>query len=155
MNDKKKLYEAIWATLTPEYKEFIKQKILNDEPELVKVEEWNPKGGEWYIRTNGTIGNEITVSETRIFGIERETKKLAEVARDRMRVFNRMLAFVHEELDYDYVHETHKENFYIYFDDCLCNIGFDRMNYSPDRVYMTREVAIKLRNLIREGKFKV
>jgi hypothetical protein len=71
--------------------EMDKLQSIIDQPE-----QWEPEGGEWYIRNDASIGNSSSTDNCRNFGLERSTKELAERATKEMRAFNRILAYVHE-----------------------------------------------------------
>ena len=78
-------------------------RIANLERELealkrarVEPEKWDPVGGDWSIGGEGGIRNAPRYPEFAAFGTERPTRELAEKARDKMRIHNRALAYVHE-----------------------------------------------------------
>ena len=78
-------------------------RIANLERELealkrarAEPEKWDPVGGDWTIGGEGGIRNASRYPEFAAFGTERPTRELAEKARDKMRVHNRALAYVHE-----------------------------------------------------------
>lgn len=63
------------------------------EPEPIK--QWEPQGGEWYVDFEG-INQCMPTYESGLFGVEYKTEQQAEWARDQMRRFNRLLAYVAE-----------------------------------------------------------
>lgn len=58
--------------------------------------QWVPKGGEWTIRDSGSISQITSDEKCAQFVTEYQTKEQAEWARDHMRRFNRLLAYVAE-----------------------------------------------------------
>ena len=58
--------------------------------------EWEPRGGEWSVRSSGDIREFYTDDDSRLFGTEYRTKEQAKWAMDKMRSFNRLLAYVAE-----------------------------------------------------------
>ena len=65
---------------------------------LEKPKQWEPRGGDWSIRSNGQVdrthGNRGLLHKE--FGEMRLTAKAAEKASDAMRTHNRLLAYVDE-----------------------------------------------------------
>lgn len=58
---------------------------------------WEPQGGEWHVFSDGDVTDLDTHSLIhRLFGTLYKTKTQAEWARDHMRRFNRLLAYVAE-----------------------------------------------------------
>lgn len=67
-----------------------------------KPELWEPEGGEWFISLSGYVDAGETVNETRLYGIERKTEAQAEAATQRMRTFNRLDAWIDENVGYEF-----------------------------------------------------
>jgi hypothetical protein len=73
--------------------------ILDNDWEIYEEQEWEPKGGYWCIGGDGTIFPSTRSPAWSQFGSERSSKEQAEAARDKMRTFNRLLAYVDEHSD--------------------------------------------------------
>ena len=69
-----------------------------------KPNRWEPRGGEWLVRHYGPVGTHISDNDSRLFGTEYKTNEKANWARDKMRSFNRLLAYV-AEFDVDKSHK--------------------------------------------------
>ena len=109
-----------------------------------KVEQWNPKVGEWIIDM---------YSEQEYAGLVRETKEQAESAAKKMRAFNRLLAYV-DEFDPDYNYRKGISNYYIYY---YHGSGRYEYHYSKETqtlgaVYMSKEVARELCRKLNSGE---
>ena len=120
--------------------------------------EWKPKGGEWYIDMHGDIFNSVMVIQKgRDFGTKYQTKEQAEWARDKMRAYNRQLAWLAENDDgwrADWSKSTTQTQ-------CKYYISFYRgnyvVNYSSDItelsiIYMSETNAEKLAKLLNSGE---
>ena len=58
--------------------------------------EWEPRGGEWFVRHYGPVGTHVSDNDSRLFGTEYKTKEQAKWAMEKMRSFNRLLAYIAE-----------------------------------------------------------
>ncbi len=47
--------------------------------------EWEPRGGEWFVRHYVPVGTHVSDNDSRLFGTEYQTKEQAKWARDKMR----------------------------------------------------------------------
>lgn len=56
------------------------------------VKKWEPKGGDFYVGTGGSVSMIDSRVFTKEFGLERKTREQAERAAIEMRRFNRLLA---------------------------------------------------------------
>lgn len=81
-----------------EYNE-IKARILAFEKQLLELskpsestKKWEPKGGNFYVGTGGSVSMFDSRVFTKEFGMERQTREQAERAAIEMRRFNRLLA---------------------------------------------------------------
>ena len=125
-----------------------------------KYNMWEPKGGEWFIRHYGTVGTHISDNDSRLFGTEYPTKEQAKWAREKMRSFNRLLAYVAEfdgdkngkQWEADWDDEKQKKYFISY-----SNILNEWIYYSSswnDRLscYMSEQCSIDLAAKLNSGK---
>lgn len=60
-----------------------------------KVEDWEPKGGEWYVR-HALVSRASSTDECRQYGIEFETEEAAEKARKVLTIYNRLYKLAEE-----------------------------------------------------------
>ncbi|MGZ3922004.1 MAG: hypothetical protein ACXVC7_17010 [Bacteroidia bacterium] len=87
-------------------------KLIEQEPLNKK---WEPVGGEYTIDAEGDVFYGEPSHDYSFFGTERQTKEQAEKARDKMRVFNRLLAY-HDEFCPDFEFVAGDENYIVHFD---------------------------------------
>lgn len=78
------------------------------------VKLWQPKGGDWWIKGTGKVGESYTTDGPRLFGAERETKEQAQRAAVEMRRFNRLLA-LRDELCGEIDESSYCLKYYVYF----------------------------------------
>lgn len=139
-------------TLTPEQQEAFNAgkpvTITLQKP----VEQWEPRGGDFYIDGGGAVHDGIAgFTGYQNFGTEYPTKELAEKARDAMRVHNRLLAYVMEHApDWD---NGEFDKRYVYFDH-LQNRFMHTVSSSADSigtVYMPEQVAKDLCEKLNNG----
>ena len=65
--------------------------------QIYEEPKWEPEGGSWVIEDDGIVNEYKDIANySNDFGTTRPTKEQAEAARDKMRVFNRLLAYVDE-----------------------------------------------------------
>lgn len=130
----------------------LKAKIAN--LEKPKIEKWEPKGGNWYIDCKGDVYAGVSTEGTCVFGVERETKELADAAAVEMRIFNRLLAYRDEFAPgYNPDWPNHNEDkFYIY----KCGESWDWSKNATDGfaggVYMPKDVAKELVRKLNSGE---
>lgn len=80
----------------------LQEGILRLEADLAELKkqlankDWEPKGGEWYVTLNGSIDSEASTEQTRIFGIEFETRQAAKKASIDYRKSNRLYKLAEE-----------------------------------------------------------
>lgn len=121
---------------------------------LEEVRQWEPVGGEYYIRPTGAIWQGGSENIYRQFGTEYPTEEQAEKARDAMRTHNRLLAYVGEHApDYEPDWENGDERkgcvyynyatgkYYVSSTGCAQTLG---AVYMP--VPVARELAARLNN---------
>lgn len=127
-------------------------------PIPVTVDIWQPKPGDWTIISNGKVLHSITMSSYANAGSERNTEKAAKLASERMTKANRLSALAHElEGEKEFTpYGTPGSNYYVY----LHNVkGHNEtwkivttFSYSPERVFMTKECAIKICEMLNSGE---
>jgi hypothetical protein len=78
---------------------------------VVGVRKWQPKGGNFFIQSNGKVSEVVGGSDTlhKVFGVERPARQQAERACIEMRKFNRLLA-LRDELSGDDVPTLESSN---------------------------------------------
>lgn len=141
-------------TLTDEQYQALQngQSITIEPPEPSK---WKPKGGEWFVASDGSVARGISSSEHRDFGAERKTKNLLQKARDAMRIHNRLLAYVQEHApDYEPGWSNNSEQkWYIefYHSDEWYEVDFATTYQVPGAVYMPKDVAVQLARNLNNG----
>lgn len=94
----KKNIEHLKAQLTAvtELRAWIAGEIA--ELESPDVEKWEPKGGEWRISKRGEVKQFKSTEGARTNGTERGTSEQAVAASERMRTFNRLDAWIDENV---------------------------------------------------------
>ena len=131
------------------------ESLVNTQQEKVDVKQWEPVGGEWYIDYSGDVGEAPSSEECRKFGMERPTEEQAQKARDEMRVYHRLLAYVHEHAP-DYEFKVGGDNCYIEI-----YAGCGTSEYEFERggdykkvglVYMPEDVAEELCRKLNSGE---
>lgn len=127
--------------------------IVNYDWEIVEEPKWEPEGGDWHVNSLGAINKNAVVKDVRLFGLQRHTKEQAEKARDKMRVFNRLLAYVDEHAP-DYVWEEGEPNWYVYYSCCHNKfaVGYNDFCKNISTVYMPHEVAKRLVDDLNSGR---
>lgn len=136
--------------------------IRNRMQPAIGVNQWQPKGGDWWIDEGGEVVEVQTSSPSREFGLERQTQKQAERAAVEMRRFNRLLALRDELCGNDlevvdlfsdckkyYVYSCHrnKEKKWSYTDcSILTSIGV---------YFTTAKTAQKACNMLNSGEVEL
>jgi len=110
-----------------------------------KVEKCEPKCGGFWIDSDGQVehfkNNKGGIATN--FGMERQTREAAERARDKMRVFNRLLAYV-DEFAPGHEFENGENNYHIKIEDGIYSMGLNVRRVTIGAVYMPEAVAIEL-----------
>ena len=75
------------------YKQKFDEMIEHYEREIKNLKSWEPKGGEFAILSDGSVIHSKSGNGQRLFGSERESRKLAERASKEMRFHNLLLAY--------------------------------------------------------------
>ena len=141
--------------------EEMKQKIaelealVNNQQGKSEVKQWEPVGGEWYVDCTGDASEAPSSEGCREFGLERPTEEQAEKARDEMRVYHRLLAYVHEHAP-DYEYNPDEDNYYIeknlYDFSDKYRIDSDSSYKRVGVVYMPEDVAGELCRKLNSGE---
>ena len=124
---------------------------------LEKPEQWEPKGGYWWVDTSGIANWEYESTPCTIkFGVERQTLEAAEKASDAMRTHNRLLAYVDEfggdwEADWEEAHQV-KHTVYYDYASSSWSVATKRMTRLSGAVYMSQDCAVGLRDKINSGE---
>jgi hypothetical protein len=117
--------------------------VAKEEP---KKEKWNPKGGKYYIHYSGETRFDNSLMSVREFGLEYQTKELAEWARDKMRKHNRILAWLSEQ-------EKQDDNGYVVY---YSSVADKWMSAYKDyniigQITMSQTSATKLADMLNNG----
>ena len=120
----------------------------------LNIQNWNPKGGYYYITSNGWIDEVETSEQSRNFGTERETEEEAEQAIEKMKIFNRLLAYK-DEFDPGYIFTPHKSNYYVYLDrrEDVWHYGNDTVCENPTSIYFSSKELVE--DLIKKLHYKL
>lgn len=87
-------------------------------------------------------------------GRYRKTKESAEMSLVRNKRANRFEALV-DQLDGMKEFVEGEENWYVYFKDSNWSRGYTKFLYEPDKVYMTKECAIKVCKILNAGEYEL
>ena len=139
-------------------------KIQDDGLHIVlkdKVEQWEPKGGNWIIDIGEPnpvidVGNypiEDMYIEQDHAGLSRKTKEQAERAAKKMRAFNRLLAYV-DEFDPDFKYNKDSCNYYVFYDytEGKHSVCWSTTARQIGVTYMSKEVAEELCRKLNSGE---
>ena len=125
---------------------------------LEKPKQWEPRGGDWSIRSNGQVdrthGNRGLLHKQ--FGEMRLTQEAAEKASDAMRIHNRLLAYVDEfgdNWEADWYEERQEKSFVFYvYRDRLWALARRYTTCASGTVYMSRDCALGLVAKLNSGE---
>ena len=140
----------------------LKAKVANLESRIVaEPVKWQPKGGNFFIQSNGKVSEVVGGSDTphKEFGVERPARQQAERACIEMRRFNRLLA-LRDELCGDAVvnWENGEEKHYLYQwigNNPKWRIGIDTY-CRVQKPYFTNEVtAQKACDMLNSGEVEL
>lgn len=136
-------------------KELDELKLAHAKSKEQPVEQWQPKGGEWYIDSINEVSDGPSSELHRLSGREYQTKEIAHRAADLMVEHNRLLAYVFEHAPYytpnwDNIDD---EKWFVYFnyDDSKWMADYTRLDRTVGTVYMPKEVADDLANKLQAG----
>lgn len=129
--------------------------LLIVQREIVQ-EQWEPEAGNWYIVSTGEVHKLVHGSNVENFGTVRKTKMTAEKSANKMRIHNRLLAYVDEHApDYEPDWNDRKnDKYFVYYDYKLrsyCMSSTNR-NIVAGCVYMPERVAYKLADDLNSGR---
>lgn len=116
-----------------------------------KPKQWEPKAGSWCVFADGRVLDGESDRLVRSFGVERETKELAEQAAVAMRRFNRLLAY-RDEFASGYIFQYGGVNCYVFARDQTWGVGSHTKNQSPAEVYFPEQVALELCCKLNSGE---
>lgn len=122
---------------------------MHSDWEIYEEPKWRPEGGLWLIHDGGYVGKTSrNFDNERNFGTLRKNKEQAEKARDKMRVFNRLLAYVDEHAP-DYEPDwgaSNEKKWFVFYDHPAkqWDVGYCTLVQRPSCIFMPNEVAIKL-----------
>lgn len=134
--------------------------LLCEDWEVYEEPKWEPQNGEWYVNSLGSVNRHCGLrKEVSNFGMTRKTRKQAEKARDKMRIFNRLLAYVDEHApDYepDWCNRV-QGKYYVRLDhsECKWHVYSNFFEQDGGKVYMPREVAEKLADDLNNGRVEL
>jgi hypothetical protein len=135
----------------------MEEELAQMKEKLSEVEQWEPKGGRWYIRFGWQVREALSSEGYRLFGLEYQTQAQATKAAKAMRTHNRLLAYVAEhapgyEADW---RDGEEGKWFVYFD------HVDEHRYIADsecgcedigKVYMPETVAKELARKLSSGE---
>lgn len=141
-----------------QYQALANGESITIQPPKPKVERWEPKGGEWYVYGNGNILSDNSVKVFRQFGLEYQTEKQAKWARDKMRSFNRQLAWLAENDDgwVTDCNDNAQSKWYLYFNTNTKKYNIDYTSFPClNIIYMSEANARKLATLLNNGEVEL
>lgn len=125
------------------------------------VKQWQPKGGNFFIQSNGKMSEVVGGSDTphKEFGVERPERQQAERASIEMRRFNRLLA-LRDELCGDevmYWIDRRKDKHYVCFtyDHKRWDISENVACESVTPYFTTKEAAQKACDMLNSGEVEL
>ena len=123
------------------------------------VKLWQPKGGDWWIKGTGQVGESFTTDGPRLFGMERETVEQAQRAAIEMRRFNRLLALRDElcaDKDVNWLNDK-EEKYSLYFSHEIgrWELDWNDTNESIQPYFTTLESAQKACDMLNSGEVKL
>jgi len=146
--------------MTIELSEEQLKQLKNGEGIIIKSskikEEWNPKGGEWFIGTTGDIYHS-DFYKNHSFGASYKTKEQATSASKIMRKHNRLLSWVMENDDgwvADWSNPSQDKHF-IEFIQGKYYVSNSHQTQTLGSIYMSIENAMKLAKLLNNGIVKL
>jgi len=137
----------------------LKAKVVQLELRIVAESvKWQPKGGNFFIQSNGKVSEVVGGSDTphKEFGVERPERQQAERAAVEMRRFNRLLA-LRDELCGDEVLswiDNDEEKYYVYFshESKAWYVSSDDFGESIQPYFRNENVAQKACNMLNSGE---
>ena len=139
----------------------LKAKVVDLESRIsAEPVKWQPKGGNFYIQSNGKVPEVVGGSDTphKGFGHERPTQQQAERAAVEMRKFNRLLALRDELCGDDVVDwNTKTEKFIVYFTHHKGRWHFSRYEDRQDVAihFVCLESAQKACDMLNSGEVEL
>jgi hypothetical protein len=130
---------------------------VNGVAESVK---WQPKGGNFFIQSNGKVSEVVGGSDTphKEFGVERTTQQQAERAAVEMRRFNRLLALRDELCGDEVVNwRSNDSKFHIHFHttDKIWFVGLEFQCQFIMPYFTSQEAAQKACDMLNSGEVEL
>lgn len=125
------------------------------------VAKWQPKGGNFFIQSNGKVSEVVGGSDNphKEFGVERPARQQAQRAAVEMRRFNRLLALRDELCGDKSVNwgDEYKEKYYVYFshDSARWDTSSDEYCESIRPYFTTKELAQKACDMLNRGEVEL
>ena len=121
---------------------------------------WQPKGGNFFIQSNGKMSEVVGGSDTphKEFGVERPERQQAERAAVEMRRFNRLLALRDELCGDEVVNwSSNDSKFYIHFHttDKVWFVGLEFQCQFIMPYFTTQETAQKACDMLNSGEVEL
>ena len=147
-----------------EYNE-IKARVLELENRLSKLNvsteqvKWQPKGGNFWVSTDGEVEHADSSYGTSLFGTERQTKEQAERASVEMRRFNRLLALrdeLYADKDVNWLNDK-EEKYSLYYSHEIgrWELDWNVTNESIQPYFTTLESAEKACDMLNSGEVEL
>ena len=151
-------YEIMIKNLENRVTELEKQ-LFARAVKTVESVKWQPKGGEWWIDSEGEVVEVETSCGSKGFGTERATQAQAQRASVEMRRFNRLLA-LRDELCGDEVvdWENGEDKHYLYHwggDAPKWRIGIDTYSRVQTPYFTSYDLAQKACDMLNSGEVEL
>ena len=124
------------------------------------VRKWQPKGGNFFIQSNGKVSEVVGGSDTphKEFGVERPERQQAQCAAVEMRKFNRLLALRDELCGDELVRWTNDSSKYqVYFSHAaeLWYFQVGTLGETITPYFTTKETAQKACGMLNSGEVEL
>jgi len=139
----------------------LKAKVAELEARIVAepVAKWQPKGGDFYVGTGGSVSMIDSRVFTKEFGIERETREQAQRAAVEMRRYNRLLALrdeLYADKDVNWLNDK-EEKYSLYYshEKGKWELDWNVTNESIQPYFTTLESAQKACDMLNSGEVEL
>ena len=139
----------------------LKAKVANLESRIVaEPVKWQPKGGNFFIQSNGKVSEVVGGSDTphKEFGVERPARQQAERACIEMRRFNRLLALRDElcgDEDMDWIDDEEKYRVYFSHERKYWYVTSDIFCETITPYFTTKESVQKACDMLNSGEVEL